>query len=94
MTTKQWTPPATLREWVITIDHPRSNTMASLLAGDPSAQMTDAEADEYARNLPGIPDGWEVVGTAQISKGKRGPILPTDSRQLRIILHLPDHIKL
>ncbi len=85
MSQKQWTPPTTPREWVITIDHPRANTMASLLAGDPAAQMTSDEADAHARTLP-IPDGWYVVGCQQVSKGARGPILPTDARQLRVIL--------
>lgn len=87
MTQKQWTPPSFPREWTITIAHPKSATMAPVLEGDPAAMMTGDEADAYAQTLNNVPLGWEIVGVQQISPGKRGPILPTDRRQLRIILH-------
>lgn len=77
--------PNTSRRWRVTLQHPKSETMAPLLNRDASAQMTDEECDAWAASQP-WPSGWTVIGAIQASAGGRGQILPTDRRTVIVTL--------
>ena len=78
-------PPSVSRRWRVTLPHPKSPTMAPVLAKDPTARMTDEECDQWAASLP-WPAGWTCLGTIQASIGARGPISPNDKRTVIVTL--------
>ena len=79
-------PPSVSRHWLVTLPHPKSPTMAPVLAKDPTARMTDEACDQWAASLP-WPAGWTCLGTIQASSARaRGPISPNDKRTVIVTL--------